>query len=189
MKAATGQSGVSIAIDNVVIESYTGSTSYTDLDGIGATDNVAASVVISDKHTVKEYLAMTSEADYQQDFGEAMGWAYDSTADEWTKTGQTAVSGLAGLVKGEWDEASALSIDVGVCEALSAGKTANYNTAVTVAGVVIGLPTLLINTSSDTYTVGISRAGAANSGANYIQINKGASITAILGGTVEIAPH
>lgn len=163
MKAATGQAGVSIAIDNVVIEQYAGSTSYIDTD-------TGAAVVISDKHVVKTMLAMTSEADYQADF--------------------LAQAGVANL--GTWDEAHALSIDVGRCSALSAGIESNMGApagAVTIAGVVIGLPTLLINTTADSYNVGVTMTGAANSGANFIRVSKGASTMAILGGTVEIAPH
>ena len=163
MKSATGQTGVSIAIDNVKIESYTGSTKNTDLD-------TNASVVIGAKHTIKEYLAMTSDTDYVTDFNTATG----------TTLADAANFGLA----------SALTIDVGTCAALSAGLDFNSSGVyTTVAGVVIGLPTLLISTTADSYTVGIEMTGAANTGGTYIQISKGDSAMAILGGTVEIAPH
>ena len=163
MKAATGQAGVSIAIDNVVIEQFVGSTSYIDTD-------TNAAVRITDKHVVKTMLAMTSATDYANDF-----------LDQ---------AGVANL--GTWNHAAALTIDVGRCAALSAGVEANNNApagAVTVAGVVIGLPTLLINTTSDTYNVGVTMTGAVNNGANFIRVSKGESTMAILGGTVEIAPH
>ena len=198
MKAATGQAGVSIALDNVVIETYTGETAYTDSDGLGGTAGTmagaAASVVISDKHVVKTYLAMTSAADYQEDFGTAMGWTLNAAGDEWTK-GTLTSAGLDSLVEGTWDEAKALSIDVGLCAALSAGYSDNHATTINIAGVVIGLPTLLIHTTGDTYSVGIrmtdgTLAGsAANTGKNYITVSKSDSVMAILGGTVEIAPH
>lgn len=165
MKSATGQAGVSIAIDNVVIEQYAGSTSYIDGD-------TGAAVVISDKHVIKTMLAMTSAADYKADFDAATGTTLGDTAN--------------------WVAASALTIDVGTCAALTAGLNANNNLpagTLTVAGVVIGLPTLLINTTADTYSVGVTMTGAANSGRNFITISKGASTMAILGGTVEIAPH
>lgn len=204
MKAATGQAGVSIAIDNVVIEQYVGSTTYTDDSG---TDGTAGSVVISDKHTVKSFLAMTSAADFAADFA-------------------ANANGEAAL--GLWTKASALSIDVGTCSVLSAGLTDNAATVVAaganaaemiadlmsqgmtqdeamailgakqlvgagqdvvVTGVVIGLPTLLIATSADEYSVGVSKTGAINDDKNFITISKGASAMAILGGTVEIAAH
>lgn len=208
MKAATGQAGVSITVDNVVIEQYTGSTTYTDETG---TTGSAGSIVISDKHVVKQYLAMTSQADYEADF--------------------LAVAGVANL--GTWNKAAALSIDVGTCTILQAGLNDNlshvdlatiasgaaadlgatmaglmaagntYDEAMSligaatngnganqdVTGVVIGLPTLLIATSSDSYTVGVAKAGALNDGANFISIEKGASAMAILGGKLEIAAH
>ncbi|MFA6011296.1 MAG: DUF6160 family protein [Desulfobacteraceae bacterium] len=214
MKAATGQAGVSIAIDNVKIESYTGSTSYTDTDGSAGVAADAASIVISDKHTIKNYLAMTSAADYVTDFNAASGTTLGAAAN--------------------WVKAAALSIDVGSCTVLEAGNDNNGQVALTnlaaavagggmtqtaaeaavvaagmapntatatallanpalfltdVAGVVIGLPTLLISTTADTYTVGVAKTGAANNGDAYIQISKGASVMAILGGTIEIAAH
>lgn len=163
MKAATGQAGVSIAVDNVVIETFAASTAYVDTD-------TNAALVISDKHVLKTFLAMTSEADYQADF--------------------LAQSGAASI--GTWTAAAALSIDMGRCVALSTGIESNMGApanSVTIAGVIIGLPTLLIQTSADSYNVGMRMAGAANNGANFIRIEKGASTMAILGGTLEIAPH
>lgn len=162
LKDATGQAGVSIAIDNVKLESWVGATTYTDLDGVGNGDN-AASVVISDKHTVKELYAITQ------------GVLNDGT------TTVTMAGGAA-------FEAKPLSIDVGTCAALTEGLSYNLGTAAPVVGVIIGLPTLEISTTADTYSVGIAGVGA-NNGKNFIQISKGASTLAILGGTVEIAPH
>lgn len=161
MKAATGQAGVSIAVDNVVIESFTGATSYIDADE-------GAAIVISDRHVLKSYLALVSDADFQADFAAATG-------------------GIAAL--GTWVEAHALTIDIGTCAVLSAGLSDNMGAPLTVAGVVIGLPTLLITTSADSYSVQATMTGAANSGGTYITISKAASSMAILGGTVEIAPH
>lgn len=204
MKAATGQAGVSIAIDNVVIEQYVGSTTYTDESG---TDGTAGSVVISDKHTVKTFLALTSATDFATDFA-------------------AAANNEAAL--GNWTKASALSIDVGTCGVLTAGLIDNATNVVAaganaaemladlmsqgmtqdeamailgakqiaggggdivVTGVVIGLPTLLISTTADQYSVGVAKAGAINDGKDFITISKGASAMAILGGTVEIAAH
>ena len=211
MKAATGQAGVSITLDNVKIEQYVGSTTYTDETG---TTGSAGSIVISDKHVIKEYLAMTSAADYVADFNAATG-------------------GLTLADAANWNKAAALSIDVGTCSILAAGLNDNlaaldlaaiatsaaasvpatmgalmaagntYDAAMAiigaatnglgstqdVTGVVIGLPTLLISTTADDYSVGVAKTGALNDGADFIHIAKGISAMAILGGTVEIAAH
>jgi hypothetical protein len=62
-----------------------------------------------------------------------------------------------------------------------------------VAGVVIGLPTLLISTTADSYTIKMGADTTAgntfNADKEFISISKGASVMAILGGTVEIAAH
>jgi len=188
MKSATGQAGVSIAVDNVKIETYTGTTKYwddngTDRSGTANSAASAAAIVISGRHTVKEFLAMTSDADYQADFQDKAGVA---ALNQWVP--YDSATGEGG--------AHALTIDVGRCATLSAGLSDNLGAAVVAAGVVIGLPTLMIATSSDTYTVGIEMAGAnvvngsaATNRNTFIRIEKGASVTAILGGTLEIAPH
>jgi hypothetical protein len=214
MKSATGQAGVSIAIDNVVIEQYAASTTYTDTDGAKYGDTAGA-IEISAKHSIKTFLAMTSASDYKADFDAATGTTLGDMAN--------------------WKKASALSIDVGNCSALAAGLVDNMKNTLTalaanavltpaqkaaalvangladdaaeaadllaldaagiaaytttVAGVVIGLPTLLIKTTGDTYTVGVVKANAFNDGDKYIQVTKGNSTMAILGGTVEIAAH
>ncbi|GAB6093749.1 hypothetical protein JCM14469_00010 [Desulfatiferula olefinivorans] len=221
MKAATGQAGVSITVDNVVIEQFTGSTSYTDETG---TTGTAGSIVISDKHVVKQYLAMTSDAVYQTRFNAVTGAnAYTYDHDNNAATAEITL----------WNKAAALTIDVGTCTVLQAGLNDNlssmdlvaiadwYNAvpgmviptmmangltydeataiigaatngngaAQDVVGVVIGLPTLLISTTADEYTVGVAKAGAINDGAEFISIAKGAGAMAILGGNVEIAAH
>jgi len=207
MKAATGQAGVSITLDNVVIEQFVGATTYTDADGY---DGNGGSIVISDKHTIKGYNALTNGTDFAAD-------------------GYTA----------PWVKAAALSIDVGTCNILMAGNNANKDAIVAagqnvaidslitagdkaasaatlmaagvtdhiseanglyefstagwadmdVVGVVIGLPTLEITTTTDTYSVGVAMAGAINDGDNFITISKGASKMAIVSGVVEIAAH
>ncbi len=207
MKAATGQAGVSITLDNVVIEQYVGATTYTDADGY---DGNGGAIVISNKHVIKGYNALTSATDF-------------------TTSGYTA----------PWVKAAALSIDVGACNILMEGNNGNkdaipaasraiidgivaaaptkaaaaaamvangvcdnialanglyeFSTAawadLDVVGVVIGLPTLEITTTADTYDVGVAMAGAVNDGANFINISKGASRMAIVSGVVEIAAH
>ena len=72
---------------------------------------------------------------------------------------------------------------------LGAKQIAGDGGDIVVTGVVIGLPTLLISTSADQYSVGVAKAGAINDGKDFITISKGASAMAILGGTVEIAAH
>ncbi len=284
MKSATGQAGVSIAIDNVLIEQYVGETRYTDESG---TDGAAGTIVIGSKHTVKEFLALTSAVDFHKDFTEAMGLTYtpaaantlietdyvitaavantlietdfvitpavvddpataaDETADAVVGDNPATNNGVAAVLGDNpatnnavaevtrsiatWRKASALSIDVGSCKVLAAGlndNAANYTTtnAATVAtqtafinelmeegftmdeamtlfgakampgnqsvvGVVIGLPTLLIKTTADSYDVGVASATALNNGKKFINISKGAGAMAILGGTVEIAAH
>ena len=176
MKAATAQAGVSIAIDNVQIESFVGATTYTDADGTSnpyaaPTPGESGSITISNRHTVKNYKALTSNADFQAKF--------------------SAASGVA--AQGVWAVASALSIDVGTCPVLSKGLADNpaLPAGMTVTGVVIGLPTLMITTSSDSYSVTASNtlASTANNGKAFIQISTTGSTMAILGGTLEIAPH
>ena len=99
---------------------------------------------------------------------------------------------------------SALMIDIGNCKVLSAAAAAKsavvdgVNADSTVTGVCITLPTVEIKTSADSYFVGIEEGGAdgnttrlttINSGKNFIKIEKGNSLMAILGGNIEIAPH
>jgi len=172
MQNTTGQAGVSIAIDNVKIESYTGTTKYTDVVDAGGSVG-GGSVFIAgeltaagyaDKHTVKEFQAIT---DGTSSFDRA---AYKLAGDEDFM-------------------ASALTIDVGKCAVLSEGLSKNTKTDVTVGGVIIGLPTLEIQTSAEKTNVGVMLTSAANTGASFIQIEKGASTMAILGRTLEIAPH
>jgi hypothetical protein len=54
---------------------------------------------------------------------------------------------------------------------------------------VIGLPTIMINTSADEYSVGVGMEGAINDGKDYIHIAKGASSMMVLSGVIEIAAH
>jgi hypothetical protein len=207
MKSATAQAGVSITLDNVVIEQFIGATTYTDADGYNGN---GGAIVISDKHVIKTYNALTGGAMF-------------------TLKGYAA----------PWVKAAALSIDVGTCSILMTGNNGNkaaiaapvraaidgictaagnkaagaaalvanhvtnsigeanglyeFSTHawadMDVVGVVIGLPTLEILTTVDTYTVGVARAGAINDGANFIQVSKGASKMAIISGVVEIAAH
>ncbi len=163
MNSVTGQAGVSIAVDDIVLVQKIGKVSYTDSDS-------GASLFISDREVVKTINAITGDATIDADL----------QADY--KTANAA----------NWTGAHALSIDIGKCDILSRGIAANMGVpaaAVTVAGVIIGLPTVEIHTSADTFNVGIDMTGAANDGKEFITITKEASTLAILGGTLEIAPH
>ncbi|BCS95562.1 hypothetical protein DSLASN_11940 [Desulfoluna limicola] len=195
MKDATGQAGVSIAIDGVKLETWVGKTRYTDDDGIktGETLTGGASVFISEKHSVKYFNAITN--------GNLSDKAKSTLVTAGFYTDNASVAALTNDTTGNLPTGSAtfaahaLSIDVGTCTALSDGLTNNYGAAL-VAGVVIGLPTLEIVTEADSYYVGIeSNADATgdpvadNSGGVFIKIEKGNSVMAILGGTLEIAPH
>ncbi len=197
MNDVTGQAGVSITVDDVVMETWVGTTMYTDLDGsaTGAlatgdyVADVAASLVISDKHTIKTFQAITG---------------YDGT-DLYSPGLELAQKSL-GAFNTDTDgdfiadayEAHAIKIDVGTLDILSDGKAYNNglgvgtgDAALQVTGVIIGLPTLEITTTADTYTVGVVQAGAVNQGAQgtFIQVTTGAKTQHILGGVLEIAPH
>ncbi|MCF8026649.1 MAG: DUF6160 family protein [Desulfobacteraceae bacterium] len=208
MKDVTGQAGVSISIDDVVLEQWVGETRYTDTDGFATaeynptadaanslgyvvTEGTSTSVVISDQHKIQDIQAITS---MQPD---GQGGVEFVSPGNLGLTNNTARYNYDGSGDGVADtfKASALTIDVGTCEALTAGK--NYNLSldmgsepgISVAGVVIGLPTVEINTSASTQTIGIAQAGAVNDGKNFITIEQGASTMHVLGGTLEIAPH
>ena len=92
--------------------------------------------------------------------------------------------------------ASPLTIDVGTCESLTAGFTYNYGGTAPgdIAGVIIGLPTIEIQSfhTADTKTISLvsTDTSAVNADKEFIQITKsGSSTMAILGGRLEIAPH
>lgn len=218
MKDATGQAGVSIALDDIKLESFVGATTYTDDDGYvtllesaaGAT-NGSTSITIGNKHTVKYINAIiggATSAKAQALSGQAH--TYVNTMDAGTPAVVDNTDPLNPVIitpavapAQTLFETKALTIDAGTCRLLTAGLTANKTAAAAgtalagfallpttnIAGVVIGLPTVEIVTSSDSYDISVSQAGALNSGKKFINISKGASSLAILGGVVEIAPH
>lgn len=208
MKSATGQAGVSIAVDGVEIETFTGSTAYIDTDG--AAGGLPGAIIIGNRHTMKNYDALANGAAYLAQFSRKVN----------TLTGAATLDTTD--VKGRVAQASGLLIDVGACALLSAADFINVagneatdaflladgtldhgSAAVQTAvggglamggkwGVVLGLPTLMISTSADSYTVssaGVAADGSYYSQNDFIKISKGASVMAILGGTVEIAAH
>lgn len=165
MKDTTAQAGVSIAIDDVVVETWVGETLYTDTD-------TGASFVISAKHNLKTFHA----------FGIDASGAIHSIGIDMEGLANASLYDAATYGA----RATGLTIDIGTCVALTAGNQVLGNNDV-VTGVVIGLPTLQICTSSDTYTVGIRDANGADG--EFIQVTTGEKITRIIGGTLEIAPH
>ena len=181
MKDVTGQAGVSIIVDDIVLEQWVGSTTYTDNDG---TDGTAGSISLNDQHTVQNFQAITESTD---------PGTFSTLASPGQALTQSSLDPTALSVLGGSFQAHALTIDVGTCPVYSAGATYNSSLAgggaLTMTGVVIGLPTLEINTSASTTIVTAGQAGAANDGAEFIQIDEGASTLHVLGGTVEIAPH
>ncbi len=283
MKAATGQAGVSIALDDVTIFQSVGETLYTDIDG---TNGTAASIRISGKETLTTLRAIFDDTNrdgfLQRSYAEYLNredaaanaaavavLGASATATEiqtWIDdTANAATVAAAKTASGGDIEIAALSIDVSnKVEALSYGmaynhrndlldfhttiaiadysSTADANTngvndnietvagalgldvtdaedlatataqfgvlqaldgsadqaaysfgvaqaSISVAGVVIGLPTLEIVKTGDTQNIGIVATGSINSGADYIQTTKSDSVMAVLGGTIEICPH
>jgi hypothetical protein len=232
MKDVTGQAGVSIGIDDIVIYQSIGETRYTDTDGWGTASEgaggpgTAGSVVISDKEVLKQFNAILDDSKYGFNSTLTNGRTFGSygagivsnatviadvdgdlttTADQTlaqvvnpfdgTTASQVAgVSNTTGI--------SPLTIDIGECTALTTGFSwNNAGTALsgtTIAGVIIGLPTIEIVTSGDTYTVGVEMTGSVNGDASisptghvaeFIQISKSDATMAVLGGRVEIAAH
>jgi hypothetical protein len=244
MKDVTGQAGVSIGLDDIVIYQSIGETRYTDGDGWGSTsefgpnnDSEAGSIVISEKEVLKQFNAILNDDVYGashtigingQTFGDYnVGIVASGTqtqvgtiqvpvdadndgvqdvdvngdpifADQAVMTSEIA-NPADGTTLGQAGGAnttgiSPLTIDIGTCAALTAGY--NYNAghegtanAGTIAGVIIGLPTIEIKTTGDTYSVGVAQDGAVNDGHNFITISKQDATMAILGGRLEIAAH
>ncbi|MFW6080879.1 MAG: DUF6160 family protein [Desulfosalsimonas sp.] len=204
MKDVTGQAGVSIAIDDVVLyQESIADTTYWDTDGtleagedysVGDPPDEEYGVSISYNDNVQKLTtinAIVDDSNYSPADIEAMGFT-DLNGDAVTDIGI------------EQGDVSALTIDVGVAETATEGK--NFNLTgdpdageAEVAGVVIGLPTVEISqySTADRKSISLhqdSGAGSGtetvNAGATFIDIEKsGTSKMAILGGTLEIVPH
>lgn len=211
MKDVTGQAGVSIAIDDVVIyQQSIADTTYWDTDGntqynpngtVATSDSSYGIQIAYDNNTQK---LITIDAIYNEST-DGLGGEYNASAlggvftqldgTDYTDT-EIAADGNA------FNEAHALTIDVGTCSVLTAGKSFNLGQTAPVAGVVIGLPTVEIvqynNANRRAISLQTESGGdvlttegqAVNAGKKFIEIEKtGTSKMAILGGTVEIAPH
>jgi len=173
MRAVFGQAGVSIEIKYFILEQDVGEIAYTDTDG---TDGTAGSVFIRDQHLRKEYRAIYSEEEFKKEFAAATVSAANP-------------SGLTPLAT--WKEGSHLTIDTGACEILTAIRNDNLgiqaDSGEKVVGIVAGLPTLMVNTTSEEFSIGVSKAGAINDNQNFIHVKTEGSVVFILGGTAEIA--
>lgn len=160
LRSATGQAGVSIAVDDIVIyQKSLADTTYWDIDGIGD-GNSAGGIMIDHADEMQKLITIDAILDasvygvaaLQGIFGnaDAIGIVDDAAAA--LAAGMDPTNGnMDGLTTG----ISPLTIDVGTCEALTDGWI--YNTAnraadlggaqnLNVGGVVIGLPTVEITT-------------------------------------------
>lgn len=220
MKSITAQAGVSIAIDNVVIEQYIGSTSYSD-DGVtladGVTQTAGGSIIIGEQHSVQGFYSLPANGVdvngvplqtntfYENAMAAIVNQLY--AAEGISHAALTAADFTAKI-----GQSAPLTIDVGICPILSAGEytnanpmdmstPANYLAATTAAigsaahrmtGVIIGLGSMAMTTSSSSYEISACSAtgvGASNDNAVMITVSSGPSVTAILSGSVEIAAH
>jgi hypothetical protein len=179
MNDVTGQAGVSIAVDNVQLYQSIGKLSYTDTDGIPTAGINGGTLSISNLVQMTKINAIVDDTDR----GGQLANAY----------GAILTNGFyspLGNASGGAHRAAALSIDVvEALPTLSAGMTNNMGAAVSIAGVLIGLPTVEIVQSISPFDIVVEAAGAANSGASFGQLAIENQVTAILSGTLEIAPH
>lgn len=197
LKKATGQAGVSIALDNIVIvQKSQPTTTYWDMDGTSSilgtvgqvtsaglkieyTDAAQKLIVLDGILDDTKYGIANLEADFNiaaqaADFGiAAVGIAATGAAGLDVSNGND-LAGAAGVYR---TGISPLTIDVGTCQALTTGLAYNRNDAsLDVAGVVIGLPTLEITTyhSNDTKIISVVSGAAAvtaNSGATVPNVS------------------
>lgn len=178
MKDTTGQAGVDIAVDNIIIYSGASTTIYRDNDGL--VDPLGNEI----GGTAGLVIAGIGGFTFIDGIVNGQGAANDYVA---------LMNSAAG--EGNTFHARALTIDVtDKLVALSAGYTYNYalaggTTDLDIAGVQIGLPTVEIRKSGSEKTYSVDAATSYNGTKQYIQVEKTSSTMAILGGTIEIAPH
>lgn len=221
MKDVTGQAGVSIAVDDVVIfQESIADTTYWDTDGystynndltVDEADDAAYGVMIDYADATRKLITIDAIVNESGSYAYTNEFLVNTFEDDDATSLNMEIPSYAGIDEG--DGVSALSIDVGTARTLSTGKTYNVtggshsdytgDTGVRIAGVVIGLPTVEIMQfhSNDLRSIKVTTGyaeetagGAVNAGDNthseLITIEKsGTSRMAILGGTVEIAPH
>jgi len=164
MKSATGQAGVSIAIDDVILYQNTGDTTYVDNDE-------GAGINLSGNESLLFINALINGND---------GVAGNNYATILTDANVTGFTTFA---------AKPLTIDVGTCPDL----TAIAGVGATIGGVIIGLPTLEIYDaladSSQVISLVDGDTAYTNADHEFIEIQQTGNTLAILGGTLEIAPH
>jgi len=192
MASITAQSGVDIAVDDVVMYNHFDNITYTDNDGISTPAGTITPAITDTAASVN--LANISMTTYINaiEYSVTSG-AWQSVGGSLPLRGLTNYAGNAYKPAGPngYGYASPLTIDVGTMPVLTAGYTlvvGNGTTAVPVVGVKIGLPTLEIYVP--TLTVEPTVAGVGyNNGFDYGTISIAGMTTAILGGHMEIAPH
>jgi len=206
MGQITGQSGVSIAIDDVKIYQNIEYLTYTDADGVSTGSALAGTYVAGTAGSVSiENLRMMVNINAITHLESGL-----PVSPGRALLGTYALTDLAGNpinfnndATDSAFEARPLSIDVGDMAVLSEGLSYNATsgaagTGLSVVGVRIGLPTVEIHQTALSFDVTVSggTAGtivvtpaAANSGASFGTISIGANTMAILDGFVEIAPH
>jgi hypothetical protein len=178
MNDVTGQAGISIAVDNVQLYQSIGKLSYTDTDAPGATGGAA--LAISNLVQMTKLNAIIDDTDR----GGVLRNAYGAILNNGFYTPVTDLNAAA------THHAQALTIDVvSALPMLSAGVSNNMGMALNVAGVLIGLPTVEIVQSISPFDIVVESATSANNGASYGRLAIENQVTAILSGTLEIAPH
>jgi hypothetical protein len=172
MNDVTGQAGVSIAVDNVQLYQSIGKLSYTDTDGIPTAGINGGTLAIHNLVQMTKINAITDGTDR----GGILANDYNAILGNGFYTGPFV--------------AQALSIDVvDALPILSAGVSYNMGGAANIAGVLIGLPTVEIVQSISPFDIVVEASGSANDGASFGQLAIENQVTAILSGTLEIAPH
>ncbi|MCF8025069.1 MAG: hypothetical protein K9K82_06235 [Desulfobacteraceae bacterium] len=219
MKDVTGQAGVSIAIDDVVLyQESIADTTYWDTDGT-TEYTISNNALVVDGTTDDQYGVNISYTDNTQKLitidaivNGSRDMYDNSNLSATFDTSNMTVPDFAGIDAtvdpgtGEYirEGVSALSIDVGTCDILTQGKNFNIwsatgtNPGISVAGIVIGLPTVEIMQfhTADMRTISVTTDGGTAINMTNPETQKlitieqsGTSKMAILGGTLEIAPH
>ncbi|RJQ83539.1 MAG: hypothetical protein C4519_06700 [Desulfobacteraceae bacterium] len=204
MGAITGQAGVHIAVDDVMIFQNIASLTYTDEDGtsvaaLAHTDTGAGSVSLSNLRMMVNINGITSldaTTGTPVSPGRAAlftGYA-DAIADGFSFANGTGPLAGAFIAK-------AITIDVGKMDVLSAGLVNNavYIPSLagetTMAGVRIGLPTVEVHQTELSFDITVDYtpdAGADpayNTGDSFGNLKIGQNTMLVLDGFLEIAPH
>jgi hypothetical protein len=174
LRSATGQAGVSIAVDDIVIyQSGLSDTTYWDTDGV-YTSTQAAGIMIDQAEEMEKLITIDAILDGVKYGATALNAIFGTTnigiLDGGAGVTNPALAAAFNPVDGSTGNflngISPLTIDVGTCKALTAGWDYNVGVvmaargltdpaavgdgagALDVGGVVIGLPTVEIKTYS-----------------------------------------